>query len=315
MPTLERILAGPHEVVAVVSQPDRPRGRGRRVAPSPVSQCAQRENIALLRPEQSGGAKDPALLDTLRRLAPDLGVVVAFGQFLPRSLRELPKLGYMINAHASLLPKYRGAAPIAHAILNGEQATGISVMRVEREMDAGPVALTRELEIGPEENAGELGERLALLAADAIETALDEISRGEISWTEQDPSQASEAPKLEREDGRLDWREASSALLRRIRALAPVPGAFTTLDGETLRIHSATLALAPLAGERPPDSEVPGTVLIRRSPPMTIATGEGWIAPLRVQRPGGRALPVDAFLRGRPIPDGARLGEAAEAES
>jgi methionyl-tRNA formyltransferase len=280
-----------------------------------VSQCAQREGIALLRPEHSGGAKDPTLLESLRRLAPDLGVVVAFGQFLPRQLRELPGLGYLINAHASLLPSYRGAAPIAHAILEGEQKTGISVMRVEREMDAGPVSLTRELEIGPEENAGELGERLAPLAADAIEAALDEISRGVIRWTEQDHSQASEAPKLSREDGRLDWHEESDALLRRIRALAPAPGAFTTLDGEVLRIHSATLAPALLAGEPATGTAAPGTVLLRSSPPMAIATGDGWIAPLRVQRPGGRALAIDAFLRGRPIPEGARLCEASEVKS
>ncbi len=305
MPTLERILRGPHEVVAVVSQPDRPRGRGRRVSSSPVSECAQREGIALLRPAQSGGAKDPALLESLRELAPDLGVVLAFGQFLPRALRELPRLGYLINAHASLLPRYRGAAPIVHAILNGDRRTGISVMRVERAMDAGPVSLTRELEIGPEENAGELGERLALLAADAIEASLDEISRGEVRWTEQDHSRASEAPKLSREDGRLDWRQGSAALLRRIRAMAPTPGAFTTLDGENLRIHSATL----FAGAARDDAPAQGTV-VRRDAALTIATGDGWIAPLKVQRPGGKALLIDAFLRGRPIPDGVRLGQA-----
>ena len=160
MPTLEALLAGPHPVVGVVSQPDRPQGRGRKPKPSPVSSVALRANVPLLRPERVG---DPAVVAELRGLAPDLGVVVAFGQFLPKAIRELPRLGYLINAHASLLPKYRGAAPIQRAILAGELATGVSVMRVEREMDAGPVALVRELAIGPEETGGELAQRIAAL--------------------------------------------------------------------------------------------------------------------------------------------------------
>jgi methionyl-tRNA formyltransferase len=307
VPTLEGLLAGPHEVVAVVSQPDRPRGRGRRLAASPVSLCAQRAGVPLLRPESGGGAKDPALMEALRSFAPDIGVVVAFGQFLPRSVRELPKRGYLINAHASLLPKYRGAAPIARAVLAGETRTGISVMRVERQMDAGPVALVRELEIGADENTGQLEPRMAKLAAEAIAEALSQIAAGTIEFVEQDHAAATEAPKLSREDGRLDWSEGSEALVRRIRALSPSPGAFTSSNGELLRIHSARRCDSCPTDPAAPTA--PGTVGLHDDPPLTIATGDGFIAPLIVQRAGGRALAIDAFLRGRALPDGVRLGE------
>jgi methionyl-tRNA formyltransferase len=273
------------------------------MAPSPVSLCAQREGLPLLRPETSGGAKDPALMEALASFEADIGVVVAFGQFLPRVVRELPKQGYLINAHASLLPKYRGAAPIARAILAGERRTGISVMRVEREMDAGPVALVRELEIGETETTGELELRMAELAASAIEEALEQIADGSVEFSEQDHAAATHAAKLGREDGRLDWSCGSEALLRRIRALSPSPGAFTTWKGEPLRIHSAERCEGAHFAE-------PGCVVIQQDPVLAIATGDGFITPLRVQRPGGRAMEIGAFLRGRSVRDGERLGEA-----
>ncbi|RIK91571.1 MAG: methionyl-tRNA formyltransferase, partial [Proteobacteria bacterium] len=212
MPTLERLLAGPHPVVAVVTQPDRPRGRGRKLSPSPVAACAQRAGVPVLRPEKVG---EPAVADALRAYAPDLGVVVAFGQFLPRRIRELPRLGYLINAHASLLPRHRGAAPIAHAILAGDAETGISVMRVDREMDAGPTAVVRSTPIGVAETTGELEPRLAALAADAIEEAVALAAAGRIAWTPQDDARATFAPKLGPDDARLDWREPAAALARR----------------------------------------------------------------------------------------------------
>ena len=306
MPTLERLLAGPHPVVAVVSQPDRPRGRGRRLEPSPVAAVALRAGLPLLRPERVGDAE---VERALRELAPDLGVVVAFGQFLPRRIRELPRLGFLVNGHASLLPRWRGAAPIARAILAGDARTGISVMRVEREMDAGPVALVRELAIGAEEDAGALGARLAALCADAIAAALDAIAAGTATWTEQDPARATFAPKLGPEETRLAWREPAAVLVRRVRAFSPSPGAWAEQGGERLRILAAR-------AEAGPTGEAPGTVRrpaqpgpdARRRSILRIATGDGWLVPLRVQRAGGRELDVDAFLRGRELPDGTRLG-------
>jgi methionyl-tRNA formyltransferase len=301
VPALERLIGGRHDVVVVVSQPDRRRGRGRKVSPSAVSQLALEAGIALLRPEKVGTRE---CAEELRGYAPDIGVVVAFGQFLPKRVRELPSRGYLINAHASLLPGYRGASPIARAIAAGERRTGISLMRIEREMDAGPVALVRELEVGADENAGELTERLAQLAAEVVEAGLEEIAAGSIRWSEQDEGRASYAPKITREEARLDWCESAEVLARQVRALAPRPGAFSELDGEPLRILAARAQDADAGHERPGCA--------RQSPEdgLRIATGRGWLLPLRLQRAGGKVMDVDTYLRGHPISDGAQLGEA-----
>lgn len=303
VPTLARLADGPHEVVCVVTQPDRARGRGRRTSPSPVAEAALARGLPVLRPEKVG---DEAAVAALRAHAPDVGVVVAYGQFLPKKVRELPSCGFLVNAHASLLPKLRGAAPIARAILDGETRTGISVMRVEREMDAGPVALVRELAIGDDENTEQLETRLGALAADAIAEALDLLARDALAFTPQDDARATLAPKLERAEAELDWRAPARELARRVRAFAPRPGATTALDGEPLRVLAADVDEAPV-------DRAPGTVRLdpaRRDAPLAIATGDGWLRPRVLQRAGGRALDVAAFLRGRPLADGVRLGDA-----
>jgi len=296
VPSLERLIRGRHEVVAVVCQPDRRRGRGRKPSPAPVASVALRAGVPLLRPEHVSDA-----LAELRACAPDLGVVVAFGQYLPKRIREAPKRGYMINGHASLLPRYRGAAPIARCILDGAVVTGVSVMRVEQQMDAGPVALQREIEIGEHENAGELSERLSQLTAEALEEALEQIADDRVRWIAQDDARASFAPKLSRADGALAWTDSASALCRRVRAMAPSPGAFTTLQGEDLRILDARW-------DQSPADRAPGTVQVDSAQTLMIATGDGWLLPRVLQRPGKRPLDVDAFVRGRPIVDGTRLG-------
>jgi methionyl-tRNA formyltransferase len=302
-------------VVAVVSQPDRPRGRGRRLSASPVAARAQAAGIALLRPAQVGA---PEVEVALRAARPDVGVVVAFGQFLPKRVRELPRLGFLINAHASLLPKLRGAAPIARAILAGESETGISVMRVEREMDAGPVALVKRTGIGVDEDAGSLGARLAVLAAEAIAEALARIASGSLTWTDQPTAGITFAPKLEREEARLDFRAPAASLALRVRAFAPRPGAFTELAGEPLRILAAH-AIPGLAAHASPglaahaspgaSDEVPGTIrLDADGKGLRIATGEGWLLPRVLQRAGGRVLDAAEFLRGARLSDGNLLG-------
>lgn len=328
LPTLERLIAGPHHVVGVVSQPDRARGRGRKHSPSPVSAVALREGLPLLRSEAIGSAEAG---DTLREFRPDLGVVVAFGQFLPRKVRETPSCGYLINAHASLLPKYRGASPIARAILEGESETGISIMRIEREMDAGPVALVMRTPIAPQENTAELSTRLSELAATAVEKTLEQIAREDIEWTQQDPSLASIAPKLEKSDAILDLRESARALRCRIHALSPKPGGTLTLvaggkeasrktRGDSILKLSRADAIpfdGPNASSRSSGSTdsldenvrpTPGT--IGRDPEnseLRIATGEGWLVPLTLQRLGGKPLPTADFLRGFDLREGAHF--------
>jgi methionyl-tRNA formyltransferase len=285
----------------VVSQPDRRRGRGQRLSPSPVAEIAFASGTALLRPENVNTAE---FAEELRAFEPDLGVVVAFGQFISKRIRELPSLGYLINGHASLLPRFRGAAPIPHTILAGDTETGVSVMRLEREMDAGPVAAMRSIAIGPDENAGSLTERLARLTADLVTETVEEIAADRVSWTPQDDSLATLAPKIERDDARLDFSEPAIALARRVRAMAPKPGAFAMEGDRPVRI---------LAAEAVPGSseDAPGTARIADDGTLRIATGDGWLVPRVLQRAGGRPLDVRDFQRGRPISDGAQLGNRA----
>ncbi len=298
VPTLERLIEGRHEVVTVICQPDRRRGRGRKTSPAPVADVALSADVPLMRPERIG---DDEVLAEFCAHEPDLGVVVAFGQFLPKQIREAPALGYLINGHASLLPRYRGAAPIPRCILDGATPTGISAMRVERELDRGPVALQREIEIGEHENAGELSERLSKLTADTLEEVIEQIADNRVSWAPQDDTRATCAPKIRRSDGQLIWTESAEALCRRVRAMAPNPGAFTTFEGESLQILDAR-------SDASPTDVAPGIVCVAPARELRIATGDGWLLPRILQRPGKRALGVEAFVRGRPTLDGTLLG-------
>lgn len=331
VPTLERLIAGPHEVVGIVSQPDRARGRGRKLSPSPVSAVALREEIPLVRPEKIG---ETDAVEALRAMRPDLGIVVAFGQFIPRKVRELPSRGYLINAHASLLPKYRGASPIAQAILEGEAETGVSVMRIEREMDGGPVALVHRTPIEAGENTAELTERLARIAASAIEECVSQIEGGSVAWSDQDAQHATVAPKLEKRDAILDLRRGASELVRRIHALSPKPGGTLSLihslgegaDTTDLKITRARALPFDELASRGDRESLPQPGAIERNAgsgadpddgdqredsnpvALRIATGDGWLVPLVVQRAGGKALPVEDFLRGFEISSDARVG-------
>jgi methionyl-tRNA formyltransferase len=221
VPALSALAASRHPVVGVVSQPDRPRGRGRKLEPTPVKAEAVNHGIPILQPDKVG---EPGALAWMRGLSPDLGCVVAFGQFIPKSVRELPR-HRLLNAHASLLPRHRGAAPIQHAILAGDARTGISVMRLEKEMDAGDVCLVLETDIADEENAGALSERLASLAASALLEAVEGVARGRVEFRPQDPAGVTRAPKVGKEFGRIDWSEPREQVLRRIRAATPRRGA------------------------------------------------------------------------------------------
>ena len=295
-PAFERMLASPHRLVVAIAQPDRPRGRGRKLEVGSIASLARAADVPLLQPERVGDAE---VVAEIARYAPDLGVVVAFGQFIPKRVRELPRLGYSINGHASLLPRHRGAAPIQHAILAGDAETGVSVMRVEREMDAGAVMLAKRTPIGAGDDAGALFARLAALTAVALAEALDLIAEGHAVWTEQDHARATLAPKIESADAELDFAQPAAVLARRVRALAPRPGARAHLNGEVLRILAAHAEPGRASG-------VPGT-LQREGDALRVATPEGWLALDRLQRAGGKPLTTAELLRGFAILNGARF--------
>ena len=298
VPSLRALAESRHPVAGVICQPDRPRGRGRKLEPPLVKVEAERRSIPVFQPEKVGA---PEALAWMRERAPDLGCVVAFGQFIPRSVRELPPLG-LINAHASLLPRFRGAAPIAHAILEGDPETGVTILRVAKEMDAGDWCLMRRTPVGSEETAGELSGRLSDLAAEVLLEGVDRIARGEARFEPQSGEGVTLAARLTREFGRVSFEEPLERVLRRIRAASPWPGADVELrpSGKRFRILAARKA----EGRAAPES--PGTV---RTPDgrLLIAALDGWIEVLRLQAPGRRPVDAAHFLRG------ARLGAPEEA--
>ena len=288
MPSLRALSRTRHTLVGVVSQPDRPRGRGRTLEPTPVAVAAREVGVPLLQPEKIGA--EPALA-WLRERRADLGIVVAFGQFIPKSAREMPRLG-MINAHASLLPRWRGAAPIEWALDAGDSRTGISVMRVAKEMDAGEVCLTRELAIGADETAGELAGRLSALAGEALAEGVDEIASGRAAFRKQDPAGVTFAPKLDRAFAALDLAQPAERVARRIRAATPRPG----VDLELRRAGKRLSVLQARVGA-PNGGAAPGT-LRAADGKLLLACADRWLELGEVRLAGKRALAAAELLRG-----------------
>ncbi|NDY42000.1 methionyl-tRNA formyltransferase [Dissulfurirhabdus thermomarina] len=297
VPSLEALLRRGHRVAAVVTQPDRPRGRGRAPRPSPVKEAATRAGIEVLQPES---VRDPAFIARVRELAPDFLVVAAYGQILPEALLAVPRR-HPVNVHASLLPAYRGAAPIQWAILNGETETGITLMVMDRGMDTGPVLLQRALEIGPDETFGELLPRMARLGAEVLVEGLDRLAAGEIQPMPQPGEGISLAPPIRPEMARVDWHTPAARLAGLLRALDPRPGAYTTWAGERLRLFR------PFLPGGPAPTAPPGTVLSAGADGLVVAAADAPLGIRELQRPGGRRLPVADFLRGRPLAPGTRL--------
>lgn len=290
---LEAILAAGHEVPLVLSQPDRPAGRGLKLTPSPVSLLASERGLPRHTP---ASLKSPDAQQPIRDAAPQVMVVAAYGLILPQSVLDIPQMG-CLNIHASLLPRWRGAAPIQRAILAGDSETGVGIMRMEAGLDTGPVLLERRTAIGSHENAAELTDRLATLGAQAVVEALANLAA--LVPVPQDASAATYANKVSKAEGVLDWSRPAEELDRSIRAFNPFPGAETVLAGAPLKVWEAR----PAEG-----GGVPGTVL--PSPPgsLRIACGTGALEVLRVQRPGGRQLSTVDFLRGNPLDKGVRAG-------
>lgn len=306
VPTLEA-LVGAGEEVFVITQPDRPRGRGQRVQPSAVKVAAQRLHRPLWQPESVNTSEAVA---RLRELRPEFIVVVAFGQILKPEVLAIPQRG-CVNVHFSLLPKYRGAAPVNWALMRGERETGITIMLMDEGMDTGPILLQRLEPIRPEDDAGSLEARLAALAPPLLLEALQGLRQGTLCPRPQDHSQATYAPRLKKEDLELDWRRPALALANQVRGLAPQPGAFTFFRGERLKIFRAEPLLPQeekgLEGRR---RENPGTV-VEADPRqgLVVQCGEGWLRVLEVQPEGGRRMSAAEFLRGRGyLSAGERLG-------
>jgi methionyl-tRNA formyltransferase len=298
LPTLEGLLAWRLPVVGAYTQPDRPSGRGKQLAPPPVKQLAAARNIPVFQPVK---LRLPEVVAQLQALAPDLIVVVAYGQILPKSVLDIPCYG-CINVHASLLPRYRGAAPINHAIMAGETTTGVTTMFMDVGLDTGDMLVKRVTPIGPLETAGELHERLARLGREAMDETLERLCAGTLLRQPQDDALTCYAPMLKKEDGRIDWSRPATELHNQVRGLDPWPGAYTYLSGEPLK----------LAGTRPhdePAAAAPGTVLGCDTSGLHIACGTGVLSIGTLQLPGRKRQPAADFLRGRPLPPGTRLGE------
>jgi methionyl-tRNA formyltransferase len=294
VPSLTRLLRDGHTPALVVTQPDRPAGRGRALRPPPVKLAAEQHRLSLLQPEK---LNDPSVLTALAEARPDVIVVVAFGQFLPRAVRELPPLG-CLNVHASLLPKYRGAAPINWALIAGETETGVTIMRVEEGMDTGAMLFQRRVAIAPEDDAGSLHDRLADLGASALADALSILARGEAVWKPQDDAAATQAPKIRDEDCRMVLLGDPRPLVNRVRGLSPVPGAYLPWNGQRLRV---------LRAESRPAAGPPGVILCIEDSALVCGTGAGALALCEVQPEGRRRMTGAEFARGQRFAPGGRL--------
>lgn len=303
VPSLRALDEEAFDVVAVVTRPDRPAGRGRKLTPSPVREAAESMGIPVLTPEQPRGE---AFLEELRALDPDLSVVVAYGHILRPEVLELPRLG-SINVHASLLPKLRGAAPINWAVARGHDETGVTVMRMVEAMDAGPVLHQVREPILDEETATELWGRLAELGAEALAEAVTLLAVGAVVEEEQDHDEATYAPKVDRETARIDWSRPAREVAWHVRGMDMVPGAWTTLEGEPLKLFRPRVVDPDEAGAAGGDP-APGTVLAADPDRgLVVAAGEGAVRFLEIQPPGKRRMETDAWLHGHGLAVGQRL--------
>ena len=283
-------MAAGHDVLATLTQPDRPAGRGLRLVPSPVKRFAASHGIRLLQPENLKSAQD---VEAIRALEPDAIVVAAYGLLLPQALLDAATHG-ALNIHASLLPRWRGAAPIQRAILAGDTQTGISIMQMDAGLDTGPVLAQRKIAITPKDDAGSLQERLAELGADMVVETLADIAAGRARAVAQAQTGVTNAPKLTKKETLLDWRRTATELERAVRAFRPVPGALTTLEGEPIKIWRARV----VDGQMPP-----GTL----TPNLVVGCGQDALEVLELQRAGGKRVQAMDFLRGRPLPPLARF--------
>ncbi len=298
--SLEALLRSSDSIVGIVTQPDRPKGRGQTLTPSPVKLLAQREQIPLLQPVKM---KDPEFLHALAGWKPDLITVAAFGRILPSMILSLPPSG-CINVHGSLLPKYRGAGPIQWAIINGETETGITTMMMDEGMDTGTMLLQESIPIAPDDTAGTLSPRLAELGGRLLVETIARLKAGTIVPRPQDSSRATLAPLLKKEDGVIDWNLPANTLANRVRGLSPWPGAYTTAEGDRWTIWRASALSGPV-------TKPPGVIVAVTHETIHVATGKGVLAVMELQPANSRRMTVSQYLAGHHIAIGLQLGGGA----
>ncbi len=298
--SLQALLRVPKfQVVAVVTQPDQPKGRGLKLQPSPVKEIALHGNLPVLQPAR---ARDEPFLEQLRELQPDLIAVAAYGQILPQSILDLPRFG-CLNVHTSLLPKYRGASPIQRAVLNGDTESGVTIMKMDAGMDTGDILTQETTAILPEDNSQTLHDRLAQIGANLLARTIPDYVAGKIQPRPQPMDGVSHAAKIKKSDGQIDWSQSARSVWNLVRGMTPWPGAFTFLSGQTppvlLKIWQAEVA---------PQSGTPGEILLADKTGIVVGCGEESLRVLAVQREGGRRLTAQEFLAGHPLPAGQKLG-------
>lgn len=299
IPSLQALVAAGHDVAAVITQPDREKGRGRALQPPPVKPVSEGLGLRVLQPPR---IRSPEAIDGLRGLAAEMQVVVAYGQILPRAVIDIPPRG-TINVHSSLLPRYRGAAPIHWAIVNGEAVTGVTTMMIDEGLDTGPLLLSRATPIGPEETTPELEARLAEMGGALLIETIDRLAEGTVTPTPQDHHAATLAPILRKEDARIDWTLPAEVIARRVRGLTPWPGTVTVFTGNDLKI----LRVAAAASSGASDA-TPGTLLAIEDG-LVVACGEGTaLRVLEVQPASRKAMSAAAFAAGARLTPGTRLG-------
>lgn len=303
IPSLRALIEGPDDVVAVITQPDRAKGRSGDLSPPPVKVLAQQNNIPVYQPEK---VKDKGFLPQLKALNPDVIVVVAYGQILSREILDIPPR-WCINIHASLLPKYRGSAPINWALINGEKVTGVTSMIVSAALDSGPILLKKEVPIGADDDVKILHDKLSTAGGELLSETMNGIRKGDLTPVPQNESEATYFPMLEKSDGLIDWHKKAEEIRNRIRGLNPWPGTYTYLSGTMLKIFKADVigrkagALVVESGQSP---KMPGTVLEVNNEGIIIATGEGYLSVKELQLEGKRRMGVAEFIRGYKIEKG-----------
>lgn len=297
VPSLKMLIHAGYPVVGVTTQPDKPKGRGQHLQPSPVKELAEEHGLLVLQPER---VRDETFLQIFRGLNPDLVVVAAFGQILPGEILERPKLG-CLNVHPSLLPKYRGAAPLNWTLIRGEKTTGVTIMMMDAGVDTGDLVLQEETPVGEGETCDGLHDRLALMGAELLLKAIEQTEAGTAVRTPQDHQLATHAPRLKKEDGRIDWGRDAAAIVNFIRGLSSTPGAYTSLNGKVLKIFQAE-------GEAGTAGAAAGQIGEATKKGLPVKAGSGCVYLQEVQLEGKNKMTIQDFLRGHRLPPHTRLG-------